>query len=148
MPIATLPAGVSSPRAARAFTAAWLEAWDLSSLNERAAIAISELATNAVVHAQQTFELRVVDTMDGGVWMGVTDHLREPLAPPTEQRPSSPSGRGLQIVAGLADDWGSDLVDDNGKTVWCIIRPAGLTNPGPTGREVGALRSVPRPSRQ
>lgn len=88
------------------------------SMVERAVTAVSELATNAVIHARTPFELRI-RTEDERVWIGVVDsNPRQPLPPPFEA--GLVSGRGLHVVAGLADEWGSELLD-RGKVVWCAI---------------------------
>lgn len=86
--------------------------------SDRAVVLASELATNAVVHARTTFdvELRLEPHL---LWIGVVDgNPREPLASPFAT--DLVSGRGLHVVAGLSDDWGSDP-RAGGKVVWCAI---------------------------
>jgi anti-sigma regulatory factor (Ser/Thr protein kinase) len=68
---------------------------------ETAALLVSELATNAVVHAASAFEVKVVyPTRDGRVRVEVADSNPDqptPLHPP----PTVPHGRGLLLVATL-----------------------------------------------
>jgi anti-sigma regulatory factor (Ser/Thr protein kinase) len=92
---------------------------------EAAELMTSELATNSVLHAHSDFELTIhrsrreirVEVSDRG---GGQPIVRSPA--PREQ-----SGRGLQIVQGLAEDWGVSSSPD-GKLVWFTLparAPAG-----------------------
>ena len=78
--------------------------WGLTELSDTVVLLTSELATNAVLHARTAFavvvthahaELRV-DVLDGSV------------VGPRERRPSptAATGRGVGMVATLADAWG------------------------------------------
>ena len=84
-----------------------------------AALLVSELATNAVVHATSSFDVTIIcPTPSGRVRVEVTDADETrptPLRPP----PSVTHGRGLLLVASLSDDWGVDEANGQpGKTVW------------------------------
>ena len=80
---------------------------------------VSELVTNAIRHAQPPLELRAaaygsgvrVEVHDGALDPPVLAPLAPPDAPPPE------SGRGLYLVASLADRWGWDGHAE-GKAVW------------------------------
>jgi anti-sigma regulatory factor (Ser/Thr protein kinase) len=79
---------------------------------------VTELATNAVVHAASNFDVALVYE-DGVVRIGVTDS--SPLAPTmAEPGPESMSGRGLAIVDSLSTEWGYDL-GVHGKQVWAQL---------------------------
>src|ERR1700680_595751 len=78
---------------------------DLSAeIQESAALMVSELATNALVHATTGFTVSVerrgdylrIEVADAG---GGRPTVRSP-------QPSEPHGRGLRIVNELAADWG------------------------------------------
>ena len=96
---------------------------------ELMALMVSELATNAMQHAETDFEVEISVTPDirgRCVHVRVTDD-----APgfPTPQEPAAdaPHGRGLRIVASLADAWGIEMHRGSpGKTVWftSLVRPA------------------------
>ena len=98
-------------------------------VRDAAILMMSELATNAIVHAATGFEV-VVDRSVDVLRIAVTDvgggepELRTPPS-------SEPHGRGLQIVKELSDGWG--IIDDDdhsGKTVWCTVR---LDRTAPSG---------------
>jgi anti-sigma regulatory factor (Ser/Thr protein kinase) len=98
----TFPASRASAREARAFSEA-----ALGELNEaqRSAIAlvVSELAANAVLHAESPFTVSI-ELSDSAVTLEVTDHGR---GTPVLRSPGieESNGRGLQIVEFLADSW-------------------------------------------
>lgn len=84
-------------------------------LRDAVRLMVSELATNALVHASSAFDV-AVDRSDNAVTVSVTDRGAGTLA---MQSPTSsePHGRGLQIVEALSDAWGTSSSVD-GKTVW------------------------------
>lgn len=100
---------------ARHFVVETLRSWDLDRLCDDAAIVVSELATNAVLHARSDFTVEVSLT-DGNVRLAVVDASAQP---PVVQAPSSSmiSGRGLVLVSALGASWGTSPVGD-GKEVW------------------------------
>ena len=79
----------------------------------------SELVTNVVLHARSSPEL-VVSLDDGVVRVEVWDSTASPpiRRPPDAQ---SASGRGINIVAELAAEWGVEKIPD-GKRVWFEVR--------------------------
>ncbi len=112
-------------------------------LREAAVLMMSELATNAIVHAGTGFEV-AIDRSPETLRVAVADvgggepELRTPSS-------SEPHGRGLQIVTHLADEWGmSDNDDRLGKTVWYVIR---LDRPQLSGSRGSSVRDdMPRQS--
>ena len=78
-------------------------------------LVVSELATNAVLHARSTFRIRVA-TGPGVVRVEVFDNSD---VPPTrkEYGPSAVTGRGLGIVEQLTARWGVRTLTA-GKVVW------------------------------
>lgn len=124
MPEMELPAGPSSPRLARAFVAAWLDEWSFPELQSDAAVVTSELATNAVVHTRQPFEISI-GAEHGTVRISVSD--RDHRLPDMEGPPEglATSGRGLPIVKSLASSCGMRLIPDDGKQIWACFEPAG-----------------------
>jgi anti-sigma regulatory factor (Ser/Thr protein kinase) len=84
-------------------------------------LALSELVTNAIVHASTDLVVTVVWEPDE-VWVGVTDQERR-LPAPREPAADAVGGRGLAIVAAVANDWGVDEQPGGpGKTVWFEVR--------------------------
>ena len=89
-------------------------------LLQDALLVASELVTNAVLHAGTCSELEVRLT-DGSLEVRVSD--RDPRVPVRRRLLGGPAaqGRGLRLLAELADTWGVDRRSD-GKTVWAVLR--------------------------
>lgn len=82
-----------------------------------AELCLSELVTNAIVHAGGQSELRA--TLDTALTVRVRDHggPAPDAAPDADPDPLRVHGRGLQLVEALADRWGSEH-DAVGTSVW------------------------------
>jgi PAS domain S-box-containing protein len=83
-----------------------------------AALASSELVTNAVLHGLPPVDLRLrIEGSD--VLIEVRDRA---TYQPRKQRPDETDehGRGLQIVSALATRWGTRPTE-HGKAVWCLL---------------------------
>lgn len=106
----------ASPRAARRFVRDALSQWDLDELTDTVTLLVSELVTNAVVHAQSEVEVLVRLTPDAAR-VEVTDTSDVGLAP-RDANEDETSGRGLALVATMARRWGVRAVPGGGKTVW------------------------------
>jgi anti-sigma regulatory factor (Ser/Thr protein kinase) len=130
------PESTSSVPMARQFVAESLT--DVApELSETAALLVSELATNAIVHAASEFAVTVVfPAPSGRVRIEVTD--RDGTQPaPTRPPPNVPHGRGLLLVATLADEWGVlEARRRAGKAVWFELTPP----TSPARRVAGSLR--------
>lgn len=94
--------------------------------NEALTLIAAELTANAVRHGHvpgRDFRVRLTLT-EGTFRIAVTDTRTEKLPPTNAPSPdsSSESGRGLHLVAALADDWGvSPREAAPGKTVWAEL---------------------------
>ncbi|MDH6622437.1 anti-sigma regulatory factor (Ser/Thr protein kinase) [Streptomyces sp. LBL] len=120
---------------ARAFTRATLGHWSLDHRSDDAALVITELAANAVVHA-----LPGASATEAEIWLGILwgpahvlltvsdsgDHPPEFTAADHSGLPEN--GRGLFIVDALAEEWGWTPKSPAGKTVWARLS----TCPPPT----------------
>ena len=78
---------------------------------------VSELATNACVHARSAFTVSL-HRQGTDVLVEVGDQNPAPAVP--QAASTGASGRGLQIVAAIAADWGV-ATRDPGKAVWAIL---------------------------
>ncbi len=89
-------------------------------LVDAAGLLVSELVTNAVVHARTDVTLHVM-IRHGVLRIEVTDG--SPVVP-TPRRPSglAGTGRGLQLVDRLANRWGVQK-SRGGKTIWFELSP-------------------------
>lgn len=121
LPTTVLPPGLQATRVARAHLTRLARGWSTERLDV-ARLLISELVTNAVLHGEGEVELTIRGAA-GAIRVEVSD--RNPHLRPTPGRPGPrprfEGGRGLQIVAAAADDWGS-CPDGPGKTVWFQLR--------------------------
>lgn len=108
---------VTAPRRARHALGAWLDGVDCTSnIRENLLVVISELVTNAVVHARSRSEV-LASFDDGRLRLEVHDREH---APPIERGPGDgnpPGGLGLRLVRTLTDSWGWEPTP-NGKLVW------------------------------
>jgi len=88
---------------------------------ESVSLMVSELATNALLHAASGFEVSV-DRTDHSVVVSVGDRDEEGV--PRLQAPESnePHGRGLRVVDALSEEWGVSTAGNEGKSVWFRIR--------------------------
>lgn len=114
------PPHAGSASAARQFTREVLASWQAHTLQGDAVLTVSELATNAVLHAKTPFTLALALEVEV-LRIAVTDGSAAPLPTRDPLAVESPSGRGLAIVAALSATWGSNSTDANGKTVWCEL---------------------------
>lgn len=120
----TLPPRSTSPARARRFVADTLAEWQADG-GDDAVLVVSELVTNALLHARTPMAVAIAE--DGGrtVRLSVTDGSTQALQ---ERHFSvdSGTGRGLRLLTSLAVEWGVEW-HDGGKTVWCRI-PLGRTS--------------------
>jgi MEDS: MEthanogen/methylotroph, DcmR Sensory domain len=132
-----------APAAARHFAVGALRRLDAADLAGDAALVVTELAANAVIHAQSGFTVDLslyrdvlrISVRDGGPWPPVDGVAVLPAAPL----------HGLGAVAALASRWGVEPLGREGKTVWVELRRAAgwqADRPvGPGGRVTPPTRS-------
>jgi hypothetical protein len=113
------PAAAETPRAARHFVVDTLYAWGAEGcLIDSAALVVTELATNALMHARSGPTVRIGASRDT-IRIAVEDAAGVlPVGPSPSSLASS--GRGLALVAALSQQWGADLLDE-GKVVWAEL---------------------------
>ena len=107
-----------SPRAARRFVTEALTGWDddEGDLTDTVTLLVSELVTNAVLHAGSEVEVMVRLT-DTAARIEVTDASADSIAP-RDAGTDDDHGRGLALVGTLARRWGVRPGPAGGKTVW------------------------------
>lgn len=113
-------AELGAPASARRFVVAALRSdGHETDLVDDAALVLTELAANALMHARSAF--RVAVTSEPGV-VCISVHDASPVLPiPRDQELMAQSGRGLGLVAAVSRCWGVDLAPD-GKVVWAELR--------------------------
>ena len=121
-----LPAHPPSVRRARDWVTSVLREIGRDELTESARLAVSELVTNAILHAEPPMTVHVRGTVEHPR-VEVTD---QSLVPPQRQQTHllvdldddhswTTMGRGLDLVASYSDRWGADISPNGmGKVVW------------------------------
>ncbi len=111
----TLPPDTESPRRARRFVEEFLVEGAMEDISDLAALLVSEVVTNAILHAHSEVTVRI-DREGRGVHIEVAD--ASPV-PPTRRAVSdeSATGRGMILVEELSDAWGLER-SGVGKVVW------------------------------
>lgn len=111
-----LPATPRASAETRRALHAFVEGTPYQDRADDAAVALSELATNAVLHGREPLSLRVAL---------LADRLRVEVRDGSSLTPSfsmldvaAVTGRGLLLVANLTDRWGLDPLPGGGKAVW------------------------------
>jgi hypothetical protein len=113
-------ASLDAPGQARRFVMAALHADGTGHLAEDAALVVTELAANAVVHARSDFTVTITTGTDA-VRISVRDTVPLPANGDGHDRalPAAPL-HGLGVVAALARRWGADPAG-SGKDVWAEL---------------------------
>jgi CheY-like chemotaxis protein/anti-sigma regulatory factor (Ser/Thr protein kinase) len=114
-----LPNDLSSVSVARRFVREKLAEWGIDEPGDDAQLVVSELAANALTHADSSYRVRILNTgsalrievEDGGTGTPEPQPLTE-----TEEH-----GRGLHLVGALAASWGMDAGETGGKRVWAEL---------------------------
>ncbi|MBV6700591.1 ATP-binding protein [Kitasatospora aureofaciens] len=87
---------------------------------DSACLIVSELVTNALVHGEGRPTV-VLELRGGKLHITVSDASGDPLQ---RQAPddSRASGRGLDIVDALSEEWGVEVIGSYGKAVWAVAK--------------------------
>ncbi len=115
----TLPAAGTSPRESRRFVSKQLDLWGLQQCADSVVLLVSELVTNALLHARTDMTVSMARGADSTILLEVTDGSP---ALPAQRRYSeyAGTGRGLNMVATMSARWGV-RAEGRGKTVWVIV---------------------------
>jgi PAS domain S-box-containing protein len=122
-----------SARQARSFVGEALEGAGLPGFEDSATLLVSELVTNAIVHARTPIEVAVVATA-ATVYVGVSDGSGQ-LPARRDYGTQATTGRGLALVDLIAARHGTETHDDGSKTVWFELGAADDNAHRVTGRQ-------------
>jgi anti-sigma regulatory factor (Ser/Thr protein kinase) len=133
---ATFLPSAASTGDARRYATRLLEGWEIpATLTADVALCVSELAVNAALHTRSVYTV-TLRTAGRGVRVDVIDTRPDqlPVLVPlsgtvVDLTERSTTGRGLQIVATLADRWGVSTTT-GAKAVWAEL--SGKVHDGPT----------------
>jgi len=117
--VRTFPFSREAPATARRFVVSTLMSWGAAHVAEDAALVVTELAANAIVHAHSAFTVTLTARRDL-----IRVCVRDARALPTGDA-TDPAGvlmpvplHGLGAVDALASSWGVEPLGSAGKTVW------------------------------
>jgi serine/threonine-protein kinase RsbW len=119
-----LAARAASVAEARHRTLAWLFRRPVGQqAAEAAALIVSELVTNAIVHSGSQIISCVLRLGSGLLRIEVTDQ-GVGTAEPAVRMPADDdvSGRGLLLVSAVSEEWGVSSAIPGGRTVWAVVR--------------------------
>jgi anti-sigma regulatory factor (Ser/Thr protein kinase) len=124
----TFAAATEEAAGVRRLVIAHLNFWGHPDAAEGAVLATDELFANAVEHGSESRDDTVTVTLECEV-----SHLRitvtdsSPTLPhPRGCDPLAERGRGLAIIDGICEEWGTEAVLNGlGKRVWCRMRVRG-----------------------
>ena len=111
-------------KAARAFVDDRLNSWGLAEVSDTLRLIVSEIVTNALIHAGSDVDVRLRAFADH-VRLEVRDSdsnppVPSPLALSEEENARAEHGRGLLIVEALSGQWNTSP-NGRGKTVWLDV---------------------------
>ncbi len=112
----TLAAEPASAGAARQYVSSMLTNWGCTDLDDIAVLLVSELVTNALLHAGPG-EILLTLTLGAEEFRVEVRDASQRAPQPRHYSSESGTGRGLMLIGDLASDWGVDP-DADGKTVW------------------------------
>ena len=113
-----LPADASGATRARELARQQLAGSQSPEVLDTVTLVVTELVTNAVLHAQTDLRL-MIETRHGRVRIAFEDHAPS-LPQRVDAEPDALTGRGLALVEHLSSSWGVDA-SASGKVVWSEI---------------------------
>ena len=122
---ASLPQQTDSPALARRLVGEILDLCGRAEWRSAAQLAVTELVTNAVLHAHTELLLRA--RCDGRALRVEVEDFNARLPVPRVYGPESPTGRGMALVAALTHQHGV-IPTDGGKIVWFAVTDEGFTD--------------------
>jgi two-component sensor histidine kinase len=123
-----LPVHGAARRARDVVTAACID-WEVAEVVGPTCQIVTELVTNAAVHASTLIDLTLLYRRDDLMIQVRDGSLASPVRPGTEpmhvKADAGAYGLGLRIVSALAFAWGFSL-DEDGKVVWATLTTSRL----------------------
>jgi hypothetical protein len=117
--VRTYPFSREAPAAARHFAVATLREWGVADVADDAALVVTELAANAIVHAKSGFTI-ILSARGSSLRIAVRDACPLPEEGRSALMPIPLHGLGA--VDALAREWGVESLGKAGKTVWVDLR--------------------------
>ena len=116
------PEAASVPEARRFASQAVAELGGTGASPNEVQLLVSELATNAVLHAGTPMRLSVLRDGDCVRIEVRDDDPNVPQVPTGMPAPTATSGRGILLLDAIASEWGVNS-SEKGKTIWFQLAP-------------------------
>jgi anti-sigma regulatory factor (Ser/Thr protein kinase) len=121
-----LPRSLEAPELARRALTAAIDGHGISADSvavEAALLVVSELVTNAILHAREPYELVIDLRGRAAVRISVADGSPDPPTSDPHRDAARPGGWGLRLIDRASDSWGVGRRGDYvpGKVVWAEI---------------------------
>lgn len=116
----------TAPAQARGFVKDYCHQQDLPYLVDDIVLVVSELVTNAVMHAQTRIRVTIEELPFCVKLIVYDESLDIPmLSLAGRALADDEGGRGLWIVDACSADWGTDVASSQGKSTWALfaVRP-------------------------
>ena len=122
-----LPPTVASVPLARRLARDVLRTWHAPQDHEDAELLVTELVANVVDHVGG--DVLTLELTLGGAWLRIAVVDGSAIRPIVrEMSHEQERGRGMRMVAAIADRWGAED-HDGGKRVWFELSPSGAGEP-------------------
>lgn len=118
------PAEATSVAAARDFVSRHVTRREGAAMAAEVTLVVSELATNAVLHARTRFIVTVCRTRGGDLLTVQDGSPQPPVAARLPVSPMEEHGRGLHVVETCSSEWGLTRETGGGKSVWATFATA------------------------
>lgn len=126
-----LPLCGRAPRIARELAADVADAWSLGEITDRVRLAVSEVVTNALLHATASGAgagvVVEIARVEGAFHLTVHDGSRD-MPAPRDADEGDEGGRGLMLLGAMTDDFGW-YATPFGKAVWFSMKVTWPSHP-------------------
>ena len=123
LPVLVLKPEALAAREARRWVRGALESRGLLAVVDVAELLLTEVVTNAVLHAGTRIEVSIGPPTPDGVRLEVRDGSGDAPVRRLGLSRTATTGRGTRLLDSLASRWGWEPTPDGGKVTWFLVPP-------------------------